>query len=149
MLIVFLGRMKYSPGSPKGTPRPLLQRLVSFSRPSHLPGVAALPGQILFRVLTFSRSHLSGAAALPGAELFHRIPTFFEQATCPGQRRCLGQFFFFSEIRLLFEQATCPGQRRCLGQNFFLEFGPFMNKPLVPRSFAAWGRTFSQKSDFF
>ena len=37
---------------PKGAPRPWLQRLVAFSRPT-------------------------GAAALPGAELFLRSPTFF------------------------------------------------------------------------
>ena len=40
---------------PKGAPRPWLQRLFAFSRPSHL----------------------SGAAPLPGAELFLRNPTFF------------------------------------------------------------------------
>ena len=89
----------------------------------------------------FGRSHLSRAASLPGAELFLRNPTFlkkplvpgsfaawgktfsqksdfFEEATCPGQLRCLGQIFF-SEFRLFFEQATCPRQLRCLGQNFF------------------------------
>ena len=37
---------------------------------------------------------VSRAASLPGAELFVlRILTFFEQATCPGQLRCLGQNF--------------------------------------------------------
>ena len=44
---------------------------------------------------------------------------------------------------------TCPGQLRCLGQNFFSNLGLFLNKPLVPGSFAAWGRTFSQKLFFF
>ena len=82
-------------------------------------------------------------ASLPGAELFLKNTFFFEQATCPGQLRCLGQNFF-SKIRF-FEQATCPGQLRCLGQNVFSEFGPFLNKPLVPGSFAAWGRTFFSK----
>ena len=112
-------------GGRRGGPRPWPQRLFAFSRPSHL----------------------SGAAALPGVELFLKNPTFFEQATCPGQLRCLGQNFF-SEIRL-FEQATCPGQLRCLGQNFFLRNPICLKKPLVPGSFAAWGRTFSQKSDLF
>ena len=37
---------------------------------------------------------MSRAASLPGAELFPRNRTFFEQATCPGQLRCLGQIFF-------------------------------------------------------
>ena len=33
------------------------------------------------------------AASLPGAELFPEI-CFFEETTCPGQLRCLGQNFF-------------------------------------------------------
>ena len=41
---------------------------------------------------------MSGAASLPGAE-------------------------FFPENRLLFEEATCPGQLRCLRQNFFSKNG--------------------------
>ena len=108
------------------------------------------------------------AASLPGAELFLRNRTFFKQATCPGQLRCLGQnfssetehFFLTNHLsraaslleaelvlrnRTFFKQATL----RCLGQNFFSEIELFLNKPLVPGSFAAWGRTFSQKSDFF
>ena len=69
---------------------------------------------------------MSWAASLPGAELFLKNRTFFE------------------------EEATCPGQLRCLGQNFFSEIRLFLKKPLVPGSFAAWGRTFfSQKIDFF
>ena len=43
----------------------------------------------------------------------------------------------------------CPGQLRCLGQNdFSKQKDCFLNKPLVPGSFAAWGRTCSQKTDF-
>ena len=45
--------------------------------------------------------------------------------------------------------ATCPGQLRCLGQNLFSEIRPFLKKPLVPGSFAAWGRTCSHKSASF
>ena len=79
---------------PEGTPHPWLQRLVAFSRPSHL----------------------SGAAALPGAD-------------------------FFRESRRFFEEATCPGQLRCLGQNCLEKSDVFLKKPLVRGSFAAWGRT--------
>ena len=58
------------PDPPKGAPRPWLQRLVAFSRPSRL----------------------SGAAALPGAELcFSEICLFLEGATCLGQLRCPGR----------------------------------------------------------
>ena len=91
-----------------------------------------------------------------------------DRTTCPGQ-------IFFPEIRLLlnkplvrgsfaawgktflqksdfFKQATCPGQLRCLGQNFWQKIDYLKKmkkkKPLDPGSFAAWGRTFSRKSDF-
>ena len=36
---------------------------------------------------------MSGPAALPGAELFIRNLSCWEEATCPGQLRCLGQIF--------------------------------------------------------
>ena len=49
--------------------------------------------------------------------------------------------------QIVFEQATCPGQPRCRGQNFFSKKLIFLNKPIVPGSFAAGGRTFSQKSE--
>ena len=52
-------------------------------------------------------------------------------------------------IALLFEQATCPGQLRCLGQNCSQNTDVFLNKPLVPGSFAAWGSFASRKSIFF
>ena len=66
---------------------------------------------------------MSRAASLPGAELFLRN-------------------------QIVFEQATCPGQLRCRGQNFFSKTNFFLNKPLVPGSFAAGGRTVSQKTNF-
>ena len=91
-----------------------------------------------------------------------------EQATCPGQLRCLGQigslFFlnkplvpgnfaawgrFFLKKTNLFEETTCPGQLRCLWQNVFSKNVFFLNKPLVLASFAAWGRFFSQTMTFF
>ena len=63
------------PDPPKGAPRPWLQRLFAFSRPN----------------------------PLSGAELFPRIPTFiFEQATCPGQLRCLGQSSFSKTVLFFF-----------------------------------------------
>ena len=128
------------PDPPKGASRPWLQRLFAFSQPNHLSG----------------------------AELFLRNPTFFDETTCPGQLRCLGQNFsqkldfflnkplvpgsfaawgrtFSQKVTFFFEQATCPGQLRCLGQNFSQTNDFFLNKPLAPGSFAAWGRTFSQK----
>ena len=71
---------------------------------------------------------------------------FVEQATCPGQLRCLGHIF--SEISMFFEETTYLGQLRCLGQNFFSEIRLFGKKPLVRGSCAAWGRTFSHKSVF-
>ena len=81
----------------KGAPRPWLQRLVAFSRPSNL----------------------SGAAALPGAELFLRISTFLlNKPLVPGSFAAWGRTFF-SKYDIFFEHATCPGQLRCQGQNFF------------------------------
>ena len=118
------------PDPPKGAPRPSerpwLQRLVAFSRPSRL----------------------SGAAALPGADCFSQKSILFEEATCPGQLRCLGQNFW-QKIDFFVEEATCPGQLRCLGQNFFSKNDFLLKKQLVPGSFAAWGRTFSRKLDLF
>ena len=107
---------------------------------------------------------MSRAASLPGAELFLRSRIIFEEATCPGQLRCLGQnfwqkicFFFkrplapgsfaawgrtFSRKSTFFEEATCPRQLRCRGQNIFQKIDFFLRKPLVRGSFAAWGGTF-------
>ena len=49
------------------------------------------------------------AASLPGAELFSQTSVFFEQATCPGQLRCLGQNFF-SQTRT-FRNSGTPVRR--------------------------------------
>ena len=107
------------PDPPKGAPRPWLQRLFAFSRPSHL----------------------SGAAALPGAELFLKNRALFEQATCPVQLRCQGQNLF-PEIRLFSEEATCPGQLRCQGQIFqisdcFMDITPTISKHTLSESLGA------------
>ena len=88
---------------PKGAPRPLLQRLFAFSRPSHL----------------------SGAATLPGAERFPRNLTFFlNKPLVPGSFAAWGRTF--SQNMTFFEQATCPGQLRCLGQNCFSKYDLFL-----------------------
>ena len=41
----------------------------------------------------------------------------FRNSSNQNKLHCRGQNLF-SEIRLFFEQASCPGQLRCLGQNF-------------------------------
>ena len=80
------------------------------------PVVEAARGRTCSRKSFFFRGHLSRAASLPGAELLAEID--------------------------FFEEATCPGQLRCLGQNLFSKNRLFGKKPLVPGSFAAWGRFF-------
>ena len=90
-----------------------------------MSGAVALPGaDFLSEICLFMKNPLVKAAALPGAELFLRNLSFLEEATCPGQLRCLGQNFF-SEISLVWK------------------------KPLVWGSCAAWGRTVSQKPVFW
>ena len=128
---------------------------------------ASLPGAELFlkNPTFFGRSHLSQAASLPGAEpenrffykkqlvlasfaawgiTFGRKSIVFEEATCPGQLRCLGQMFFPGDL-LFLKKPLVPGsfaaRGRCFTENLFV-----LKKPLVPGSFAAWGRTFSRKS---
>ena len=83
------------PDTPKGAPRPWLQRLFAFSRPSHL----------------------SGAAALPRADFFLRNPYFLKKPLVWG--------ITYSQKFVFFEEATCPRQLRCLGQNLFSEIQPF------------------------
>ena len=114
------------PGPPKKALRALGCSDWSLSRDrATCPGHLRCLGQIFSqKSYFFGRTHLSRAASLPGVELFLKSPTFFEEA-------------------------TCPGQLRCLGQNCFSKIILFWKKPLVPGSFAAWGRTFSRKSTFF
>ena len=116
-----------------------------------------------------------GSCAAWGRTFSQKSDFSFEEATCPGQLRCLGQNIFSKNIVFFdkplkplvwgsfaawasflrnkkihfFEQATCLGQLRCLGQNVLSQTQTFLNEPLVRGSFAAWGRTISQKSDFF
>ena len=83
---------------------------------------------------------MSRAAPLPGAELL--AETDF------SLKKPLVQAELFPENRFVLEEATCPGQLRCLGQNFSRN-RHFLKKPLVLGSIAASGRTVFQKSDFF
>ena len=115
---------------------------------------------------------MSGAASLPGAELFFQIGLFFEQATCPGQLRCLGPNCFskllfslnkplvpgsfaawgrtvFSKNDFFVEEATCPGQLRCLGQNFFPKIRLFCEQATCPGQLRCLGQNFFSVIPFF
>ena len=83
---------------------------------------AALPGAELFskNVFLLKKSLIPGSLAAWGRTFLLKV-SFFEQTTCPGQLRCLGQNVFFLKS-IFFEQATCPGQLRCLVQNFFSKY---------------------------
>ena len=121
-------------------------------RPPCFPGGSApRTPQKALRALGCSGWSLSRDRAtcpgLPGAERFLRNRTFFKQATCPGQLRCLGQNFFLRN-RTFLNKPLVPGSFAAWGRTFLRNRTFFVNKPLVPGSFAAWGRTFSQKSDF-
>ena len=134
------------------------------SRAASLPGAELVDRKSIY---FFKKPLDPGSFAAWGRTFFSDIGLFLEEATCPGQLRCLGQNFW-QEFVFSFEEATCPGQLRCLGQNFLTEnrlifsrshlfraaslpgaelFSQksdfFLKKPLVPGSFAAWGRTFS------
>ena len=162
------------PDPPKGAPRPWLQRLLAFSRPSHLSGAAALPGAKLFlRIPTFflnkplvpgsfvargrtfyqisdffGRIHLSWAASLPGADFFSEIRHVFEQATCPGQLRCLGQNFF-QKINVfrrshLSRAASLPG-----AEHFFFQKFTFFEETTCPGQLRCLGQNVFQKVVYF
>ena len=60
---------------------------------------------------------MSRAASLPGAELFPENLFFYKNPLVPGSFAAWGRTFARKSI--FFEEATCPGQLRCLGQNFF------------------------------
>ena len=118
-------------------------------RRNHLSGAASLPGAELFREfrLMFGRSHMSGAASLPGAELFSRN-LVFGRNHLSGAASLPGAELFSQTSDFFFEEATCPAQLRCLG-HFSSRIRLFLKTPLVQGSFAAWGRTFSQKMVLF
>ena len=112
-----------------------------FFSTNHLPRAASLPGAELFQKidLFFIRSHLFRAASLPGAELFPDN-RFLEEATCPGQLRCLGENSF-PENDFVVEEATCPGQLRCLGQSCF----SFFEEATCPGQLRCLGHNFFSK----
>ena len=112
---------------------------------------ASLPGQNFFfpENRFFLKKPLVPGSFAAWGRIVSRKSFLFEETTCPGQLRCLGQNFVLPENRCVFEETTCPGQLRCLGQMCFTENRVFLKKPLLPGSFAAWGRTFSRKSMFF
>ena len=109
------------PGPPKRRSAPLAAAVVRFLATEPLVWGRTCSQKIVF----FLTNHFTRAASLPGAELFSKCDHSFEESTCRGQLRCLGRFFFFLK-------------------NMF-----FWMKPLIPDSFASWGRIVSQKSDFF
>ena len=128
------------------------------SRAASLPGAELVPGNRFFLKKplvrgsfaawgrTFSRKStfflkkplVPGSFAAWGRTV-SRKSTCFEEVTCPGQRRCLGQNFSRKN-----RKATCPGQLRCLAQNCLPENRHVSEKQRVPGSFAAWGRTFPE-----
>ena len=88
-----------------------------------------------------------GSFAARGRTLSRKF-TFFEEATCPGQLRCLGQNFSqkidFVRRSHLSRAASLPGAE------LFPENLLCLKKPLVLGSFAAWGRCFfSENRSFF
>ena len=105
-----------------------------------VPGSFAAWGRTFSRKSHFFiRSHLSRAASLPGAKLLTENCFFFEEGTCPGQLRCLGQNFF---QKIIFFRSHLPRAASLPRAELLAEFLLFLKMPLVPGSFAAWGRTF-------
>ena len=111
---------------------------------SHLSRAASLPGAELWADFCLKKQLVLGNFAAWGS--FSRKSIFLNKPLVPGSFAAWGQIFS-QNMLFFFEQATCPGQLRCLGQNLFLK-SIFCKKQLVPGSFAAWGRTFSRNSFF-
>ena len=61
---------------------------------------------------------MSWAASLPGADFCFSKTCFLNKPLVPGSFAAWGRTFLRNRISV-FEQATCPGQLRCLGQNVF------------------------------
>ena len=110
----------------------LLAENVFFLKKPLVPGSFAAWGRTFSqKTCFFEEATCPGQLRCLGQNSFSEIGLFFEEATCPGQLRCLGQNFF-SEIGLFFEDATCPGQLRCLGQNSFSEIGLIFEEATFP-----------------
>ena len=132
------------PGTPKRRSAPLAAAVVRFLATEPL-----VQGRTFSQKSNFySTNHLSWAASLPGAELPSKFDFVFEQATCPGQLRCLGQNFFSKT--LFFEQTTCPRQLRCLGQNFlFYQKSDFVGQATCPGQLRCLGQIYFLKLGLF
>ena len=50
----------------------------------------------------------------------------------------------FPETDLFLKKPLVPGSFAAWGRTFFEKIDFFLKKPLVPGSFAAWGRTFGR-----
>ena len=98
-----------------------------------MSGAAALPGaELSSQKLFFLKNSLVRGSCAAWGRTFAQKSLFFEEATCLGQLRCLGQVFFsvlflLSEISF-FEEPTCLGQLRCLGNNFVSEISFWLGR---------------------
>ena len=131
---VRLLRKKSAPGSATARDKWLVQEKVRFLRKSSSPGSEAARDKWLLQ----KQSDLKSSA--PGSPPT-RPPAFRGLRPLDPQKalRALG----CSGCSLSRDRTPGPGQ------NFFPEIRLFLKNPLVRGSFAAWGRTFSQKMTFF
>ena len=92
-------------------------RKLIFVAETTCPGQLRCLGQYFFsKTDLFVTNHLSWAPALPGAELLLKKTCFFGRSQLvPGSFAAWGRTFPRKSI-FSFEEATCPGQLRCLGQ---------------------------------
>ena len=113
---------------------------------------------------------MSRAASLPGADFFLKCDLFLEEATCPGQLRCLGQIFlhkcnFFGKSHLS-RAASLPGAEllpeiRFFGRShlswaaslpgaeLFTACSFFRERTTYPGQLRCLGQIFLQNFDFF
>ena len=92
---------------------------------NHLSRAASLPGAELFLKKCFfwgGQATCPGFAAWGRTFLFYQnmICFFLNKPLVPSNFAAWGRTV--SSRKHFFEQATCPGQLRCLGQNFFSFF---------------------------
>ena len=79
--------------------RTVSQKILFLNKPL-VRGNCAAWGRTISQKSEFFDTPLVRAAALPGAELDWKHQTFFEETTCPGQLRCLGQNFLSESVFL-------------------------------------------------
>ena len=96
-----------------------LKNRTCFLKKQLVPGSFAAWGRTVFSKFRLcGRGHLSQAASQPGAELVLKNRTcFLKKQLVPGSFAAWGRTFI--EIQTFWKEATCPGQLRCLGQSFF------------------------------